>query len=102
MTTFVLSLVLALFSTPPALQSPSPYGISYRLAMSHPASHLFEVTIDVSIPPGESRTFVDLQMPLWQPGRYSVADFAKNVQEFNARSQDRPLQWDKVDPQTWR
>ena len=95
----LLALALTLFA--PSQNGPS-YGISYKLAMTHPASHLFEVTIDVSMPPGESTAFVDFQMPMWQPGRYSVADFAKNVQEFNARSQNRALQWDKVDDQTWR
>jgi len=99
MTIFLLSLLLALF---PVFQAPSPYGISYRLAMSHPASHLFEVTIDVSVPANDSSNYIDFQMPRWQPGRYSVADFAKNVQEFSARSQGRALAWDKVDDQTWR
>jgi predicted metalloprotease with PDZ domain len=70
--------------------------------MSHPASHLFEVTIDVSVPANETSPFIDLQMPRWQPGRYSVADFAKNVQEFSARSQNKPLYWEKIDDQTWR
>ena len=41
-------------------------------------------------------------MPKWQPGRYSVADFAANVQEFSARSQNRALSWTKIDDQTWR
>src|SRR6267378_3665426 len=95
----LLALSLTLFA--PFQNAPS-YGISYKLAMSRPASHMFEVTIDVTIPPGESEAFVDLQMPRWQPGRYSVADFAKNVQEFNARSQNRGLKWDKLDDQTWR
>src|SRR5438477_8095536 len=102
MTTFLLSLLLALSSTPPALLGASPYGISYRLAMSHPASHLFEVTIDVSVPANEASPYIDFQIPRWQPGRYSLADFAKNVQEFSARSQGEPLRWDKIDDQTWR
>jgi predicted metalloprotease with PDZ domain len=95
----VFALALTLFT--PLQNSPS-YTISYKLAISHPVSHLFEVTIDVSIPPNDPAAFIDLQMPRWQPGRYSVADFAKNVQEFNARSQNRSLQWDKFDDQTWR
>ncbi len=41
-------------------------------------------------------------MPLWQPGRYSVADFAANVQEFSSHSQNRSLAWTKTDDQTWR
>jgi predicted metalloprotease with PDZ domain len=99
MTRLLLALSLTLFAP---LQTLPSYGIGYQLAMSHPASHLFEVTIDLSIPANETSSFVDLQMPRWQPGRYSVADFAKNVQEFDARSQDRPLHWEKIDDQTWR
>jgi predicted metalloprotease with PDZ domain len=83
-------------------QTPPPYSIGYHLAMSHPASHLFEVTIDVGVPAADTAAYVDFQMPMWQPGRYSVADFAANVQEFNARSQNRSLAWAKVDDQTWR
>jgi predicted metalloprotease with PDZ domain len=99
MTRLLLALLLTLFS---AVQTLPSYGIAYQLAMSHPASHLFEVTIDISIPANETSSFIDLQMPRWQPGRYSVADFAKNVQEFSARSQSKPVQWEKVDDQTWR
>src|SRR6266702_6041599 len=94
---FILSLALLARA-----QSLPPYLISYRLAMSRPASHLFEVTIDISIPAVDTSAFVDLQMSRWQPGRYSFADFAKNVQQFSAQSQNQPLDWDKVDDTTWR
>src|SRR5215510_16184946 len=97
----LLTLALILFG-PLQPQTQTQYGISYRLAMSRPASHLFEVTINVAIPANESSGFIDFQMPKWQPGRYSVADFAANVQEFSARSQNRPLTWTKTDDQTWR
>src|SRR5499426_3194524 len=83
-------------------QTQTQHGISYRLAMPRPASHLFEVTIDVTIPANDSAGFIDFQMPKWQPGRYSIADFAANVQEFNARSQNGALMWTKIDDQTWR
>ena len=94
-----LALAVALFAP---LQNPQPYSISYHLAMSRPASHMFEVTVDVTTPAGDSTPYVDFQMPLWQPGRYSVADFAANVQEFSAHSQGRSLSWTKIDDQTWR
>ncbi|MBI4471463.1 MAG: M61 family metallopeptidase [Acidobacteria bacterium] len=100
----VLVLLLTLLWSAPAQpqQQREPYGISYRLSMSRPASHLFEVAMDISIPQNGQSTFIDLQMPKWQPGRYAVADFAKNVQEFRARSGDLLLPWSKVDDQTWR
>ena len=97
----LFALILTLFAP---LQTPTQaqYGISYRLSISRPVSHLFEVTIEVTVPQDETAAFIDLQMPRWQPGRYSIADFAANVQEFNARSQNRALGWTKIDDQTWR
>jgi predicted metalloprotease with PDZ domain len=97
---FAIALLLTLL---PAVQNRAPaYDISYRLAMSHPASHLFEVTINVQVPAAERAAYIDFQIPMWQPGRYSIADFAKNVQEFEARSGPTPISWTKIDDQTWR
>ena len=59
-----------------------PLKINYRLAISQPSSHLFEVKIEVEAP--ATPESLDLQMPKWSPGRYAVFDFAKNVQEFHA------------------
>ena len=79
------------------------YKISYTLSMPNPASHLFEVRVDVS---GISGTdHVDFQMPRWSPGRYAVFDFAKNVQEARymsdiADSAIPPAE--RIDTQTWR
>jgi len=84
--------------------------ISYRLAMPHPSSHLFEVSIEVERPPDSNIDSLDFQMPSWSPGRYAVFDFAKNVQEVSARNVCPPgLDCDlpnppatRVDDQTWR
>ncbi len=76
--------------------------IAYTLGMSRPASHLFEVVIDLQVPSGAIPAIVDLQMPLWQPGRYSIADFAENVQEFSARADTQALPFRKLDHQTWQ
>lgn len=88
-----------------------PLKIDYRLAMSQPSSHLFEVAIEVEFP-GESRPeSLDFQMAKWSPGRYAVFDFAKNVQEVSAlagkeprpaRIQKLSVPVTKVDDQTWR
>src|SRR5438105_15238297 len=58
------------------------YKISYRISMPQPASHLFEVQLDVSGLAGADH--VDFQMPLWSPGRYAVFDFAMNVHHARA------------------
>jgi predicted metalloprotease with PDZ domain len=84
--------------------------IKYWLAMSDPSSHLFEVTVEVGLPPEAKTASLDFQMPKWSPGRYAVFDFAKNVQEVKARLAC-PAGLDcslpdvaltRVDDQTWR
>ena len=70
--------------------------------MTRPTTHLFEVSIALQTPAGTVPAYVDLQMPMWQPGRYSNADFAKNVQEFSASTGAQPLPFEKIDSQTWR
>jgi predicted metalloprotease with PDZ domain len=61
-----------------------PLPIRYWLAMPHPNSHLFEVSIEVDILGDSKVESLDFQMPKWSPGRYAVFDFAKNVQEVHA------------------
>lgn len=59
-------------------------SVTYRLSMSRPVSHLFEVVIEVELPRDSITKSLDFQMPKWTPGRYAVFDFAKNVQEVSA------------------
>ena len=108
--TTVLCLLLLATSVASFAQD-RPLKINYRLAMSHPGSHLFEVSIEVDIPAGAKAQSLDFQMPKWSPGRYAVFDFAKNAQEFHAvagicppKSEcDQPLLTvTRLDDQTWR
>src|SRR2546423_808234 len=84
------------------------YKISYRITMPQPASHLFELRVDVRGLAGADH--VDFQMPRWSPGRYAVFDFAKNVQEAgasyycppDAKCDSATLPAERLDTQTWR
>ena len=84
------------------------YKIAYTVSMPNPASHLFEVRVDVRGLAGAGH--VDFQMPRWSPGRYAVFDFAKNVQEARAQSycpqparcDRRTFAVERLDTQTWR
>ncbi len=93
-----------------ALGQNGSLNIRYHLAMSHPTTHLFEVTIEVALPDDANLRSLDFQMPRWSPGRYAVFDFAKNVQEVKAR-EACPAGLDctlpdsnvtRIDDQTWR
>jgi predicted metalloprotease with PDZ domain len=43
-----------------------------------------------------------LSLPAWTPGAYELSFFARWVSNFNPRSGDRALAWDKLDYDTWR
>ena len=106
----LLLALLALASHAASAQDTSApaYKISYRISMPRPASHLFEVQLDVAGLAGTDH--VDFQMPRWSPGRYAVFDFAKNVQEARGASYCPPeamcdraaLPAERLDTQTWR
>jgi predicted metalloprotease with PDZ domain len=94
-----------------AAQEPPLKSITYRLAMTRPQSHLFEVSIEAELPDELRDKPLQFQMPKWSPGRYAVFDFAKNVQEFRAvdgicptaascaNKTARPVT--RIDGQTW-
>lgn len=111
--------LLALAFCGGAVAQDQPLKIKYWLAMPNPNSHLFEVTVEVDITPEAKIESLDFQMPKWSPGRYAVFDFAKNVQEVNARvgclrqydERGNPLPMNcpssvvpilRLDDQTWR
>jgi predicted metalloprotease with PDZ domain len=106
-------LLLALYGAASAQEQ--PLKINYRLGMPHPNSHLFEVSIEVEVPPEAKLDSLDFQMPKWSPGRYAVFDFAKNVQDFRAGLDPRDVKpdwpppkpipaprFERLDDQTWR
>ena len=105
-----LSLLLLTVSVAVFAQD-EPLKINYRLGMTHPSSHLLEVSVEVERPADTNVDSLDFQMAKWSPGRYAVFDFAKNVQEFQAAAgicpprslcdqAMRPVT--RVDDQTWR
>ncbi|HKR61266.1 MAG TPA: PDZ domain-containing protein [Pyrinomonadaceae bacterium] len=109
--------LLAILNHASAQQATPLRAITYRLSMSRPVSHLFEVAIEVELPESATPRTLDFQMPRWSPGRYAVFDFAKNVQQVHAASgicppkQEagtqtvcRPAQLpvSRIDNQTWR
>ena len=104
-----VGLILLLLAVGVVVSAQEQLKIHYRLAMSHPGTHLFEVNIEVERPADSNIDSLDFQMARWSPGRYAVFDFAKNVQEIKARSvcpagldctlSDPPIT--RVDDQTW-
>jgi predicted metalloprotease with PDZ domain len=83
-------------------------------ARSAPVSNLrYEVTFDSATAQrstiGVSVSFdvggkgaVLLSFPAWTPGSYEIANFARFVSDFSAAAAGKPLDWDKLDYDTWR
>lgn len=109
--TLTVGFLLLFLSGVVVAQSEQPLkSITYRLAMTRPQSHFFEVAIEVQLPDNAPQ-FIDVQMAKWSPGRYAIFDFAKNVQEVQAMGGICPrlaqckmpaFPVSRVDDQTWR
>lgn len=84
---------------PPSLPATTAQ-IYYQVAMSQPASHLFEVTLQVKKWQAEK---LDLKLPVWTPGSYLVREYAKHLQDFSATARNgKPLIWEKLKKNHWQ
>jgi len=76
--------------------------ISYKLSMSQPWTHYFEVEVVFS-GLSSAEPALELSLPAWRTGRYVILDFAGGVQDFSATDAGgKALKWDKKDKDTWR
>jgi predicted metalloprotease with PDZ domain len=73
--------------------------IQYHLAITEPAQHLLDVTIDVA---EVSAAHLDFVLPTWTPGSYLIREYARHVQEVVATAGEEPAVCQKIDKQTWR
>lgn len=67
--------------------------VRYRVSMSRPHSHLFEV--EATFPAGHEELIVSL--PVWTPGSYLVREYARHVQDFTS---DVPFE--RLDKRSYR
>ena len=97
----IATAIIALLSSIAAADEPPLKSITYRLSMSRPVSHLFEVSILIELPDQLKDKPLQLQMAKWAPGRYGVFDFAKNVQEVRAIAEGATRPVTRINDQTW-
>ena len=73
-------------------------SIHYTLSMPEPHTHLLEVEMRLE---GSKGTEV-VAMPVWTPGSYLIREYAKNVQDISAQSEDgSELKIQKTDKNHW-
>jgi len=74
--------------------------IHYHFACNDPHSHYFSVE---AIFAEVAKDFTYVYLPAWRPGKYQLADFAKNVQRLTAYDGDyNPLAVKKVKKDCWQ
>jgi predicted metalloprotease with PDZ domain len=92
-------LTAAAGTLPAAQRATALDPIVYTIKVPAPESHIAELTATV---PTGGRPSIDLMLPVWSPGFYSLGDYARNVQDFAARTADgRDLTVEKPQPNHW-
>ncbi len=76
-------------TTPPALH--------YQVEAADLHAHLFRVTLTIQRPDALQR----LSLPVWIPGSYLVREFAKNLQNLQARQGTQAVAVQQCDKATW-
>lgn len=90
---FALALQASTFA-----QSPP---VAYHLTLDkNPTTHFLHVSVEVNSANAPS---IDVAMPAWSPGAYSIQNAWRNVEEFSANDETgASLKFEKIDKQTWR
>ncbi len=93
----MLAALFVVFCLPAALAAQT---VSYVVSIPKPTSSVLHVVMEIRDAPGPS---LDVAMPAWSPGAYSLHWAAKNVQGLDARDGGgRTLDARMVDTSTWR
>src|SRR5438874_4072220 len=85
----------------PQLQSAAGLDrIVYTMRFPAPETHVAEIE---AVIPTDKRAFIELMLPVWSPGYYGAGNYARNVQEFTARTPEGvPLTVEKPKDNHWR
>jgi predicted metalloprotease with PDZ domain len=73
--------------------------VQYQLQVKSISKHLFSVTLSINT---EEHQQIHLRLPAWIPGSYMIRDFAKNIVNINASSDEKPLTISQLDKQSWQ
>lgn len=74
-------------------------NVKYKLKMSRPQSHYFEVEMEVS---NIEKSSFDVKMPVWAPGSYLVREFSKNLNLVRAYNENgNELEVKKITKNKW-
>ena len=72
----------------------------YTVDCQSPQTHILQISLHIDSIDAPS---VDLQLPAWRPGRYELANYARNMLTVTAHGADnQPLYVEKITRERWR
>src|SRR5947207_15255814 len=99
---FACAMGFAVSSAPAQTAGPLSSDISFTVSMPKPLTHLLEVEMRMQIPANLNvPNQTNLIMPVWTPGSYLIREFERNVQDFSADVDGRPLEWTTTNKNNW-
>jgi len=93
-----LSLALAFMGAAVCDVAYAQSPVRYLVRVEDPRTQLYHV--EATFPASGATTL--LSLPAWTPGHYEIENYARYVRDFSAHAGGRPLDWDKLDKDTWR
>ncbi len=75
----------------------NPAPVHYEVAAANLQAHLFQVTLTIAQPQAQQT----VSLPVWIPGSYLVREFAKNLQNLQARQGKRLVPLHQGDKHSW-
>ncbi|MFN4083470.1 MAG: M61 family metallopeptidase [Bacteroidia bacterium] len=74
--------------------------MNYTIKIADAKKHFIEVTATVSV---QNRNEILFQLPAWRPGRYQLANYAKNIRKFTVLNQyNDVVEFIKITKDCWR
>ncbi|MDH4349449.1 MAG: PDZ domain-containing protein, partial [Gemmatimonadota bacterium] len=97
---YSLALIATLAAPAPPASAPIT-NIQYDVTFNRETASRRSLAVDMRFDVGGNGEVI-LSLPAWTPGAYDITNFAKWVSGFEATASGTPLDWDKVDYDTWR
>ncbi len=94
-----LSIVAILATLSQNARAQSVPRLDYEIGITDAVKHLFHIKIEASNTGGRT---LDISMPAWTPGWYTIRPYASNVIKLQAHVSGKRLQMKLIDKQTWR
>lgn len=73
-------------------------SLHYHVELHHLHAHQYRVTLRIAAPAAQQL----VSLPVWIPGSYLVREFAKNLQELNARQNGQPIAVQQLSKHQWQ